>query len=292
MGRIFFRLPKRRYVLCIILYIKLERKGIGPMALKTAFLALLFLLSPALTFAGSITIAADPCSVPLARALAEAYSKKTKGFKAEVSSFACTLGVYKAAKGEFDIGVSTQNGLSSNLPKGAVNRVIAKSPIVMVVNRKNPVNGISYSSLQGIVSGKIKNWNEAGGVDIQIKNVMLAPCVRHTVSKQVAIYADGMDILTPEKKTDPITDTNRLVEENEGAIGQQIFGYESDRVKALSIDGVMPDEKTVPGEYTLFQDFNIVTKGKAQGAVKGFIEFAASEEARAVIKSLKHIPIN
>lgn len=78
-----------------------------------------------------VTIAGDPCSAPIIQKLAEAYARNHREFKAEVSTFSCTLGVYKAARGEFEMGVSTQNGLSSNLPKGAVNRVVAKSPIVL-----------------------------------------------------------------------------------------------------------------------------------------------------------------
>lgn len=253
------------------------------------FLVLSLLLVPALSGAETLKIAGDPCSVPLISALVDAYSKKTKDLKAEVSSFSCTLGVYKTADGEFDIGVSTQNGLSSNLPRGAVNHVLAKSPIVMIVNRNNPVDNISYAELQGIMSGRIKNWKDAGGPDLEIKNVMLAPCVKHTISKQVALYGDGLNLLTPEKRKNPVSDTNRLVADNDSAIGQQIYGYESAEVKVLRIDGILPEDGTVPSQYSLFQDFNVVTKGKPKGAVKKFIEFAESEEGKKLIREMKHL---
>lgn len=236
-----------------------------------------------------VTIAGDPCSIPLITKLAEAYANKHRGFKAEVSAFSCTLGVYKAASGEFEIGVSTQNGLASNLPKGAVNRVVAKSPIVFIVNRSNPVNNLTYKELQGILSGKIKYWKEVGGSDREIKNVMLEPCVRLTVSKQVVMYGEEILTLGPGKKVNPVTYTNKMVEENEGAIGEQIYGYDSGGVKVLTIDGVLPDEKTLSKTYTFYQDYNIVTKGEPQGAVKDFIEFVSSPEAGDIIRSMKHV---
>ncbi len=238
-----------------------------------------------------ITIAGDPCSLPLAAKLAEAYAKKRKGFSTEASTVSCTLGVFKAAYGEVNIGVSTQNGLTSNLPKGAVNTVIAKSPIVLIVNKANPVKDLTYQELRGILSGRITNWKEVGGKNLQIKNVMLEPCVMHTMSKQVIPYGPDISKLHPGKKVNPVKYTNRLVAENEGALGQQIYGYQSDDVKVLTIDGVLPDESTLPGTYSLYQDFNVVTRGEPEGVVKDFISFAYTPDGKEIIKSMKHIPV-
>lgn len=244
---------------------------------------------PAAAAEKKVTIAGDPCSIPLVMKLAEAYSAKDKEFKAEVSTFACTLGVYKAAAGDFDLGVSTQNGLSANLPKGAVNKVVTKSPIVLVVNKANPVNNLTYEQLQGIFSGKVVNWKEVGGNDGEIKNVMLEPCVRHTMSKQVVMYGENIKQLLPGKKVNPVEFTNKMVSEDEGAIGQQIYGYETGDLKVLTVDGVYPDENTLPAKYTFYQDYNVVTKGEPKGAVKDFIEFMATPEAKEIIKSMKHV---
>ena len=104
---------------------------------RICFIFMLFVaLSPAIVFAGKpVTITGDPCSLPLAMKLAEAYAKKDKSFSAEAKQVSCMLGVYQAANGDSEIGVSTQNGLSSNLPKKGRNFVLAKAPIVLVVNK-------------------------------------------------------------------------------------------------------------------------------------------------------------
>lgn len=175
--------------------------------IAAAVFMLTALIVSASTVEAKVTIAGDPCSVPLIAKLAQAFSEKNKDFSAEVSSFSCTLGVYKAADGEAHIGVSTQNGLYDNLPRGAVNRVVARSPIILIVNKENPVNGITYAQLKGIFSGKIRNWTDVGGADLKIENVMLAPCVRHTMGKQVALYGE-IDQLLPEGKVNPVEHTN------------------------------------------------------------------------------------
>jgi len=257
-------------------------------AVFVTLVAAMLVLSLPAKAAVTVTIAGDPCSVPLIKKLAEAYTLKHSDFKAEISIFSCTLGVYKAAKGDFEIGVSTQNGLDSNLPRGAVNRVIAKSPIVLVVNMANPVNNLTYAELQAILSGSIKNWKEVGGRDMEIKNVMLEPCVRHTISKQVVMYGDNIATLTPGKKVNPVTYTNTMVAGNEGAMGQQIYGYDSPDVKVLTIDGVLPNEQTLGVSYTFYQDYNVVTKGEPSGEVKQFVDFVSSPEAAEVLRSMKH----
>lgn len=120
---------------------------------------------------------------------------------------------------------------------------------------------------------------------------MLEPCVKHTLSKQVIIYGDSIKRLLPEKKGNPVKYTDILVKENEGAIGQQIYGYESNDVKVLKIDGVLPGEETLPNDYTFYQDYNVVTHGAPEMAVKEFIDSMTGKEGREIIRSLKHIPV-
>ncbi|MFZ3072396.1 MAG: substrate-binding domain-containing protein [Thermodesulfobacteriota bacterium] len=234
-----------------------------------------------------ITIAGDPCSVPLAEKLGAAFVAKNPEVKVTVKSHPCMQGVYLAAEGAFTMGVSTQNGLSENLPQGAYNTVIAKSPIVLVVNKNNPINNITSAQLKGIFSGKIKNWKELGGNDIEIKSVMIEPCVKYTMGKRVAPYGEVSE-LRPEGKVNPVLYTNKLVSENEGAVGQQIYGYE-DGVKTLTIDNNLPDMN--PETYGFYQDYNIVTKGKPGGIAKEYIEFALSPEGGKIISAIKHVPL-
>jgi len=239
-----------------------------------------------------LTLAGDPCSVPLAQKLAEAYSQKNKAFKIELQTFGCTQGVYKASSGKVDIGVSTQNGLSSNTPKGGYNTVIAKSPIILIVHQSNPVDNLSYEQLQAIMTGDIRNWKEVGGKDLEIGNVMLQPCVRNTMSKHIIPVSKDIVRLKPGKKVNPVTHTNIMVASNKGAIGQQIYGYESDDVKVLTIDGVLPDENTFPTQYGFYQDYNIITRGAPTGAIKDYINFAYTDEGKSIIKAMHHIPAN
>lgn len=240
--------------------------------------------------AEAITIMGDPCTVPLAKKLGAAFTKKT-GKNVEVEGASCGAGIYKASQGNADIGVSTHEVVLTYLPAGTVNTVIAKAPTVVLVNKNNPVNDLKLQQLKDILSGKIKNWKEAGGNDLEIKNVLLQPCTTTIFPKRSAPFGKDIKRLTPEKPGNPVEGTNKLVEENEGAMGLQIYGYESPNVKVVTIDGYLPDAKTFPSKYDFYQDYNVITRENANSDTKAFVDFALSPEGQEIVASLKHIGV-
>lgn len=247
-------------------------------------------------FAGSsmaaetITIAGDPCTVPLAEKLGEAFTKKT-GTEVKVESAGCANGIYKASTGDVNIGVSTHEVDLKSMPLGTTNTVIAKAPTIILVNKANPINNLTLQQVKDILAGKIKNWKFVGGKDLEIRNVLLQPCTTAIFGKKTAPYGSDINRLVPEKKGNPVTGTNKLVAENEGAMGLQICGYESADVKVITIDGYLPDENTFPAKYGFYQDYNVITKGEPAGSVKAFIDFALGTEGQDIVSSMKHIKV-
>lgn len=237
-----------------------------------------------------ITIAGDPCTVPLAEKLGAAFTMKT-GTEVKVESAGCANGIYKASTGDVSIGVSTHEVDLKSLPLGTTNTVIAKAPTIILVNKANTVNNLTLQQVKDILSGKIKNWKDIGGKDMEIKNVLLQPCTTAIFSKKTAAFGSDINKLIPEKKGNPVTGTNKLVEENEGAMGLQICGYESKNVKVLTIDGYLPDENTFPAKYGFYQDYNVIVMGEPVGNIKAFIDFAMSPEGQDVVSSVKHIRV-
>lgn len=235
-----------------------------------------------------VTIMGDPCTMPLAKKLGAAFTRKT-GKRVEVEGASCGSGIYKASHGEVDIGVSTHEVVPEYLPEGTDNIVIAKAPTVVVVNRNNPVSDLELQQLRDILSGRIKNWKEVGGSDLEIKNVLLQPCTTTIFAKRSAPFGKDIKRLTPEKPGDPVAGTNELVEANEGAMGLQIYGYEGTGVKVLTIDGNLPDSRTLPAKYDFYQNYNVVTRKDANGDAKAFVEFALSQEGQEIVESMKHI---
>ncbi len=268
------------------------RKPLRAPALAALALALAFeaALPNAGTASQPLRISGDPCTIPLAEKLSRAFSKKT-GVKVALDSGKCRSGVASLLAGNAEIGLATFNFEENRLEKSLNNHVIGKAPIVMVVNKANPVADLSQEQLKGVLSGRIRNWSRVGGKDLEIKNVMLMPCVVETMSYQAGPYGRDVRKLVPEKPGDPVAGTNALVEKDEAALGMQIYGHESPDVKVLTIDGLLPDAKNVPGKYGLYENYNVVTRGEPSGDVKAFLEFARGAEGREIMKSMRHIPL-
>lgn len=260
------------------------------MAIVLAGLTLAPSLPHADAQARKITIAGDPCTIPQAKALADAFTKKT-GVEVVLLQGKCRSGVSEVLDGKADIGLATFNFDKSGLDKSLSNTVAGKAPIVMVVNKANAVNDLSQADLKAILAGKIRNWREVGGKDMAIKNVYLQPCVVETMSYQAEHYGHDINRLTPEKPGNPVAGTNALVEQDEAAIGMQLYGHESPNVKVLTVDGNLPDARSFPVKYAFYEDYNIVTKGKPSGAVKAYVDFALGDEGQKILESIKHIPL-
>ncbi len=237
------------------------------MAIALAGLALAPSPSHAEARARKITLAGDPCTIPQAKALAEAFTKKT-GVEVVFVPGKCRSGVTEVLDGKADIGLATFNFDKNGLDKSLTDTVVGKAPIVMIVNKANPLTDLSQDNLKAILAGKIRNWKEVGGKDMEIKNVYLQPCVVETMAYQAEHYGHDINRLKPEKPGNPVTGTNTLVEQDEAAIGMQLFGHESPNVKVLTVDGNLPDAKTFPAKYAFYEDYNMVTKGAPSGAVK------------------------
>ncbi len=243
--------------------------------------------------AEKIVIAGDPCTVPVAQKLGEAFTAET-GVEVEVRQGSCRSGVSNVVDGKADIGVSTFNFGQGQLPTTLHKVVIGKAPIIFVVNKDNQIDSITREQAEGIMSGAIRNWKEVGGNDLPIENVYLQPCVLETMAHETNATGkvDGLRKIVPAKKGNPMTGTNMIVSKNKGAIGLQLYGYESDTVKVLKIDGVLPAPENLPGAYSYYEDFNIITGSAPAGAIKEFIEFTLGEEGKAILLSWKHIPEN
>ncbi|MDH4099204.1 MAG: substrate-binding domain-containing protein [Nitrospirota bacterium] len=237
-----------------------------------------------------IKISVDPCTQPLAEELAYAFSTKTKT-KFQITQGKCKIGVDAARNEEATMGMTTQN--IAELEPGLTKTVIAKAPIVFIVNRDNPVSNLTSKQLHDILNGDVENWKQVGGKDEEIHNVMLEPCVKETVARQMLDAPGYPDVkmLVPDVKFNAVKDTNKSVERHAGAIGQQIYGYESKNVKVLTIDGMLPTPGLVPAKYRLYEDYNIITKGEPKGAASEFIKFALSPEGQKIAEGLKHIPV-
>jgi len=218
--------------------------------------------------------------------LAEAYEKKT-GVKISLEGGGATRGIRDAAAGKADIGGSCRHLLPVLEENNARLVHLGWDALVVITNRSNPVKDISFEDLRAVFKGKVQNWSELGGPDMQIKVAARAGkisgvgrMVRVLLFKDAA-YEFGSDVILL-KSSGPV---EKLVEKDRATIA--FTGVSSARkrnVNMLRIQGKEPNSENIAsGSYILYRPLYLVTSRTPSQAVQGFVKFAQSEEGQQII---------
>jgi len=138
---------------------------------------------------------------------------------------------------------------------------VVSEAFVFLVNADNPIVGLTPADLQNIYTGKITNWSEVGGKDLDI-----IPYQRPVNSgSQTGFLEMVMTGLTPDgaelKPMDPpmeqiVAEMGQLIdavasfENGEGALGYSYFYFVMDmwgdeNIKLLEVDGIPPTPESI-----------------------------------------------
>ncbi len=167
---------------------------------------------------------------------------------------------------------------------GLVGTLIGWDPIVIMVHRTNPIDSLTRKQLQGIFSGRIRNWREVGGEDLPIL-IVSSPQgsgMRATVQKEIL---KDEAYTTREIISVLVADADRQVAGLPAAIGAISKSMVEDpEIRVICVDGICPDAKTINGmEYPLVKPLLLVTRGKPIGTTARFIAFALGRRGQKIL---------
>lgn len=258
---------------------------------------------------GSIQIKGSDTMVNLAQSWAEVFSNKNPGVNAAVTGGGSGTGIAALISGTTDIAICSRTMKEKEINKARANGIepdeikTALDGLAVVANPANPVSRLTIDELSDIFTGKIKNWKELGGVNLQI--VILSREVNsgtHVYLKEHVLRKGN------EKSTEEFSPAALLmpssqaiadeVAQNPNAIGYYGMGYISPKQKVIAVarDKNSPYVEPVlvnvqNNSYPISRPLLIYTKGKPQGIVKAFVDFVLSEEGQAIVKKIDFVPI-
>ncbi|MCQ6559843.1 phosphate ABC transporter substrate-binding protein [Paenibacillus mendelii] len=249
---------------------------------------------------GKIVINGSSALLPLTLQAANEFKKKNPKVKISASAAGSVTGPQSVRKGIADIGACDWDA-SLDVPgfkafDGQVANKVAVIPFAAVVNKGVKATNLTTKQLQGIFSGKIKNWKEVGGDDAEIVVVNRAFGSGTRVNFQMKAL-DGTNFMSKGdnyKEVKSSGDMKTAIETTPNAIGYIDLVYVTDKMRALNINSYAPTEANIiSGKYTVWAYGYYMTKGKPTGAVKAFIEYVQSKEFQnGSLKKLKFIPIS
>lgn len=265
-------------------------------------------MSPLPAAPNSLRIDGSLGMLPLAEALAEAFSarlyrdipvrvgKGMPGGKARLSALAAR---------EIDIALSSRIPDSSELAVAALVALpIATAAVVVGVQNDVPLNNVSATEACAILGGSIPFWALPSGESLAVR-VFLRPesevdmevlrsglgCMRPASRDSAGTVVKVMG--RPDQLADSLAHTPGAV----GVTTLGILGEYGGQIRALSIDGGIPDEKEIrSGCYPLTRPFILVMRNPPGAAVSAFCDFVRSKEGAAIIRAFGavplHIPLN
>ncbi len=246
------------------------------------FLIVLLGCRPSTKGEGVITVAGSTSVQPFAEKLAEIYMEHHRGVIINVQGGGSTAGI-RSVRGEAaDIGSSSRELREEE--KDLKRIVIAWDGIAIIVHPKNNIHNLDLSRLRDIFAGRIRYWSELGWVHKSIHFVTREEG-SGTRSAFEEMVMHGVPISDEALVQDSNGSVREIVAHDPHAIGYISYGVVDQRVKALGIDRIEPDLRTIKVKrYKLTRPFLFVTKKEPQGLARDFIEFILSFEGQKILE--------
>ena len=260
-------------------------------------IALCLLFGAGAAFAEKIVIKGSTTVLPIAQATLEAYMKANPGVNISLSGGGSGDGIKALIDKSTDIANSSReikaNEVALAKSKGVnpVTTVVAIDGIVPIVHPNNKVKNLSIDQLSQIYQGKITNWKEVGGDDLQIVVVS-----RDSSSGTFEAWAEmvlNKAKVTPRAQMQASNGAIvQAVSKNKYAIGYIGLGYVNKSIKALTVNGIQASAKTaISKEYPIARDLYMYTNGQPTGEVAKFIKFVLSPAGQKLVAKEGFVPL-
>jgi phosphate transport system substrate-binding protein len=241
--------------------------------------------------AEELTIVGTGSGMPLLEATGEAFTIENQGITIHIpKSIGSGGGVKAVGTGKNLIGRVARKIKDKEKHYGLTYAPFAKMPIIFFVNKSVGVSNLTTQQVCDIYSGKITNWKAVGGKDAKIR-VIRREDGDSSLSVLLKSFPGFADIMLTSKSKTTYTDQDTCLlaasKANTIAFGTYI-NAKNYNVDVVSIDGKHPSQSDYPYTGTLALIYKEKNK---KGAVKKFLEFAASATARKAIKEAGGIPI-
>jgi len=236
--------------------------------------------------------------LPAMQKIVEAYMKANPGVNITVSGGGSGNGIKAIIDGTTNVAMSSremaEKEMAAAKEKGNAVKpmIIAMDALAPIVNPANPVTGLTAEQLQGIYSGKIKNWKEVGGEDKEI--VVIS---RDTSS---GTYEAWNELIMKGQKVTPAALLQassgavlQVVGKNKYAIAYDGYAYVNNTVKAVPVNGIAGSEKTVADKsYPVSRPLFIIVPEKTTPEVMKFVDYImAPASGQKIIGEVGYFPV-
>lgn len=245
----------------------------------------------------TLTVQGSSTVLPIAQRAAEVYMQNNPEVNISVRGGGSGNGIAALIDGATDIANASRfikdKEVKSAIDNGSypVPHRVAMDGIAVIINPENTVDNLTLEQLKKIYTGKVTNWKELGGPNQRIVVVS-----RDSSSGTYEVFGDiavgGERVVASALLQASNGAVAGVVSETKGAIGYVGLGYLTDSVKAVKVNGVYPNNKTVAsGAFPIARPLFMFTPGWPEGLTASFINFILSEEGQKIAEQQGYVPL-
>ena len=226
-------------------------------------------------------------------ALKETFESQNAGVEVTYNPTGSGSGIQAVQEGRCDIGLSSRYLKEEEMSAGLTETILAYDGIAVIVNHENTIADLTLEQIADIFTGEITNWSQLGGSDMEI--VLIGREAGSGTRGGFEEIVGVEDICSYRQELTSTGDVITAVSQNPGAVGYASLASAKDTVKAVSVDGIAPSEKTVKNEtYAIQRPFVLVTRDGAElsETAQAFFAYITSGAANEIISSAGVVPAN
>ena len=254
--------------------------------LLLAAFSLLFNASFAEGLSGKITVAGSSALLPLTLAAKKNLKDNNPNLEIAASGQGSTTGIQAVQNSSANIAAvdwdASKDLGSVKATPGLVAYKVALTPFATVVNPDVNVKSLTQTQLQGIFSGKYKNWKEVGGNELPIVviNRSYGSGTRFNYQNKALANAEFMKSGDNYKEVKSSGEMLTNVATTPGAIGYLDLAYIKDgKVKAVEFNGVAATQENITkGKYPVWGYGYYMTNGEPSKPILDFIKYVQSSK--------------
>lgn len=250
-----------------------------------------------------LTVKGSDTVLPLSQKEAEKFMKANKGSAVTVIGGGSGVGIAALMDGTTDVAMSSRKLKMdeklklNNAGKAYKEVIVAYDALAVIVNPANKVSRLTKEQIEGIYTGKIKNWKEVGGDDMKI--------IVYSRESSSGTYEFFKEHLLSNKNYAAsclmMPATGAIIEsvtQTKGAIGYVGLAYMEKTVKDIAVSydkgktyAMASYENAKNKTYPVVRPLYYYFEKKNEAKVKSFIDYILSPTGQAIVKEVGYVDI-
>ncbi len=243
-----------------------------------------------------VRVSGTGSAIALLQRLGDAFSTRNPGIRVKVApSLGSSGAIHAVAEGALGLAVTGRPPTDAERERGLESVPLARTPFLFAAGPGVPVRGITEAELVRIYRGTVTTWPDGTRIRLVLRPLAdsdsaLLRAISPALDGAVAAAARRPGMLLAVTNTE----CDEMLARTPGSVGPSSLlqlRSEGRKLAALEWNGVAPTvENLDSGRYPLAKELHVVTRRDVTPAVRSFLGFVRSPEARALCRELGAIP--